>query len=317
MKSMFGRKKNKERFRALDDDAGADSATPLAPAAAAAASSSSSSPSKRTSKCSAGSAYWDADGVLRMSTHDPAAQLRRVTALDSGDKPMGDVWHVISTRWLKSWLEYAHAGKRGPPNMIDNACLLDGGAGGGGGGGGGGGTGGGAGFRPGLRVKKHFRLVNTPTWVALHGWYKGGPAITVPASVDMGDVDLLRDGAVVGGSGSEHRRQQLHRESLAQAAAVDAAAAAKRAGNAAPRGSLTSVPAGSQSAAARGSPPVAQTGGRSPVRSSAAAVDLLAGLEDESGARVTGADAAVVLAAAAAQEDGARAGTKPGDLIDL
>ena len=56
--------------------------------------------------------YFDADGLCRQTTRDPAAEMQRISELDSGDVPQGELWNVVSTEWLASWLKFAHPSKR-------------------------------------------------------------------------------------------------------------------------------------------------------------------------------------------------------------
>ena len=93
------------------------------------------------------STFWDADGIPRTRYHDAAAELAVMARLDSGDEPVGARWNVISAAWLRAWLAFAKLNKGAAPGMIDNSVLFapD------------------SSFRPGLRLRRDYRLINGPT----------------------------------------------------------------------------------------------------------------------------------------------------------
>ena len=129
--------------------------------------------------------YFDTDGLCRQTTHNPAAELQRISELDTGDAPQGELWNVVSTEWLAAWLKFAHPSQQGthqqqPPGPISNQSLLQRGR-----------------IRAGLKLRKHFRLVNPATWSAFMELYGGGPAIEVAVGVGVQQGAPLEQHAVV------------------------------------------------------------------------------------------------------------------------
>ena len=184
--------------------------------------------------------YFDADGLCRQTTRDPAAEMQRISELDSGDVPQGELWNVVSTEWLASWLKFAHPSKRGtvqhqPPGTIDNTSLLRRGR-----------------VRAGLKLRKHFRLVNPATWSCFVEWYGGGPAIEVAVSAGVQQGAPLEQHAVVKKEADGGVRAKLGRLSLFSASASATGAGTGKTGaasdaeaDAADRGTAKGASAGS------------------------------------------------------------------------
>ena len=180
--------------------------------------------------------YFDTDGLCRQTTRNPAAELRRISELDTGDVPQGDLWNVLSTEWLTAWLKFAHPSKRGmhqqqPPGPISNQSLLQRGR-----------------IRAGLKLRKHFRLVNPATWSAFMELYGGGPAIEVAVGAGVQQGAPLEQHAAVKAADEGGGKTKLGRLSLfpvsTSASANDAAdgadtSAAKAAGAASANGEDT------------------------------------------------------------------------------
>ncbi|OQR83664.1 hypothetical protein ACHHYP_14418 [Achlya hypogyna] len=113
-----------------------------------------------------------ASAVTISPLHDPIAELVAVRNCHQSLPQPGETWFVVDAHWVEAWLTFV-ASKKTPPGPISNGALLD--------------TSG-TQVRANLELKSDARLIDPASWRLYHGWYGGGPVVTVSVPTDCRHV---------------------------------------------------------------------------------------------------------------------------------